>query len=298
MANPRDGRIPFDNIINFRDVGAYINHVAGHKMLATGKLFRSARPDAASPRDRQRLVQELKIKTIIDLRTPTEHIEQARKAAAVVPSAPAIAPKHPTKPFRIEGIKYKEINFNGDGYKNALTSKLSYWNFAKLASLYTLGYRKEAISVLAKNVMAERGLAGLAIDSLGHCREEVKEVFDVLCDPASYPVLVHCTQGKDRTGLVVLLVLMLCQVTMGAAKADYTLSQAELAPERDQKVEEIKSIGLPDSFADCPEDWTDAVWQYVEDNLEGVFTYFVTCGLKGEQLNRLEDFLSGPMARE
>lgn len=296
MSNPSDGRITFDNILNFRDVGAHINYIAGQEVLATGKLFRSARPDAASPADRQRLAHDLKIKTIIDLRTPTEQIEQARKAATVEPAAPAIAPKDPTKPLRIDGIDYKDINFNGDGYKNALMNKLSYWNFAKLVSLYALGYRKEAISILGTNVMAGRGLAGLAIDSLQHCQKEVKEVFDVLCDPTCYPVLVHCTQGKDRTGLIVLLALMLCQVNRDLARADYRLSGEELAPEREEKLGEIRSIGLPDSFADCPENWTEEVWVYIENNYATAGSYLETCGIAEQQRDQLIQLLGSNKA--
>ena len=286
-----DGRISFEDILNFRDVGVHINHLVGKSVLQPGQLFRSARPDAATPDDQRRLEHDLHIKTIIDLRTPTEHIEQARKAAATMPSAPAIAPKDPSRPFRIPSIEYKDVNFNGKGYSNALIRKLSYWQTAKLFTLYSVGYRKEAISVLGTNVMAERGLAGLAEDSLEHCRKEVKEAFDVLCDTGSYPVLVHCTQGKDRTGLIVLLALMLCDVSVEAIAADYTLSERELGPEREEKLAEIRSIGLPDSFADCPAGWTGKVSQYMDKECGGITTYLESCGVSLDQQKRLRMLL-------
>ena len=31
-------------------------------------------------------------------------------------------------------------------------------------------------------------------------------------DPANFPILVHCIHGKDRTGLIIMLLLMLCNV--------------------------------------------------------------------------------------
>merc|ERR1712070_971850 len=96
--------------------------------------------------------------------------------------------------------------------------------------------------------MAERGLAGLAVDSLEHCRAEVKAVYDILANEHSYPLLIHCTQGKDRTGLNILLVLMLLGVPIDAINEDYMLSEKELAPEKEEKVREIMSIGLPASF--------------------------------------------------
>ena len=94
--------IPFENVLNFRDVGKTVNDFAGKKygiqtqmqwlkltlsprMLAERKVFRSARPgephcfapkylqlmfsDDATLSDRKRLKEEYGIKTIIDLRT-------------------------------------------------------------------------------------------------------------------------------------------------------------------------------------------------------------------------------------
>ncbi|KAF7156852.1 hypothetical protein CNMCM5623_000697 [Aspergillus felis] len=60
---------PFDNIINFRDVGRSINQLMGSRILKEGVLFRSARLDDASERDRRRLAEELHISTVLDLRS-------------------------------------------------------------------------------------------------------------------------------------------------------------------------------------------------------------------------------------
>ena len=139
--------------------------------------------------------------------------------------------------------------------------------------------------------MAERGLCGLAIDSLEHCQAEVKACFDVLCDEASYPVRVHCTQGKDRTGLIVLLVLMLCGVEREAIERDYVLSERELEPERGDKLAEIRSIGLPDSFADCPKDWVGIVSGHIDQECGGVEKYLESCGVGAEQQQTLKDLI-------
>ena len=136
--------------------------------------------------------------------------------------------------------------------------------------------------------MAKRGLAGLAEDSLTHCTAEVKAVFDVLADEASYPVLVHCTQGKDRTGLVVLLVLMLLDVPVRAIEGDYRFSESELKPEREEKVQEIRSIGLPDSFADCPADWVETVCAFVDGRYGGVREYLLHCGVTEAQQDSIK----------
>jgi protein tyrosine/serine phosphatase len=293
MATPNDGRSTFDRLLNFRDVGQYVNHITGNQLLRPGLLYRSARPDDATPTDRQRLLDDFKFKTIIDLRTPTEHIEQAKKYAAATPapSTPVAAPKDPLAPVKIAGIKYEDVNVNGSGYSNALIKQLSYFHAAKLFVLYAAGWRKDAIAVLATNVMADRGLDGLAIDSLIHSKGEIKRIFDVLSNPEAYPVLVHCTQGKDRTGLTVLLVMMLLGVPQEAVERDYRLSESELEPEREEKVKEIKSIGLPDSFADCPKEWTGVVCRFINEEMGGVERYLESCGVTREQQRELKKLL-------
>lgn len=292
--NPMDYRTPadpdskaFDKILNFRDVGAYINGTTSSQLIKPGLLFRSARPDAATPADRSLLTDRHGIKTIIDLRSSTEHIEARRKYDSAIPSAPAATPADPKHPFRIPGIKYEDVDFNGSSYSSALTKQLSFRQTAKLYGLYVLGYRTEAISVLGQNVMAKRGLAGLGEDSLRHCTGEVKAVFSILCKRESYPVLVHCTQGKDRTGLVVLLVSMLMDVPLEAIEKDYRLSERELEPEREEKLEEIRSIGLPDSFADCPADWVRTVSGWINERYGGVQKYLESCGVTREDQENL-----------
>ena len=288
----QDGRDTFDSILNFRDVGASINHFSNTQLLRSGLFYRSARPDSATSSDQQRLKDDFKIRTIIDLRTPTEHIEQARKHANTHPSStPAVAHKDPMAPFRISDIKYESINLNGSGYSNALIKQLSYFSAAKLIFYYTFGWRKDAIAILASNVMASRGLDGLAIDSLVHSKREIDAIFKVLCKADSYPLLVHCTQGKDRTGLTVVLVCMLCDVPLDAIERDYRLSESELMAERVEKLEEVRSIGLPDTFADCPEDWTRVVYKYVNEDLGGVEKYLQDCGVSSEQQEALKKLL-------
>jgi len=271
---------PFDGVLNFRDVGLFVNTYCHQSLLNPGHLFRSARPDAATPADRTRFVEDYKIRTIIDLRTPTEHLDSREKHThTIVASSPEATPSDPLEPLRISQITYKDINFNGSTYTRALIWQLSWSQMARLFSLYVCGYRKAAVGVLGQNVMAERGLAGLAEDSLEHCTAEVKAVFDILSDPESYPVMVHCTQGKDRTGLVVALVLMLLRVPPLAIDADYRRSESELEPERREKVREIQSIGLPSSFADCPSDWVETVSTWIDRRHGGVEKYLDRCGV-------------------
>lgn len=200
------------------------------------------------------------------------------------------------EPVKIPGLDYAEINFNGSSYSLALIRQLRYLSTAKLIGLMALGYRTQAISILGTEVMAEKGLVGLGIDSITHCTAEVLAVFRVLASSQNYPVIVHCTQGKDRTGLVTLLVLLLLGVDREIIKADYLLSQSELASERPAKLREVRSIGLPDEFADCPPDWIDKMVDNIDEKYGSAEKYLLRCGVTTAMQASVKQTLLAPPA--
>jgi protein-tyrosine phosphatase len=53
---------------------------------------------------------------------------------------------------------------------------------------------------------------------------EIRTALDLLARADTYPVVVHCTSGRDRTGLLVALVLSLIGVTRADVLADFALT--------------------------------------------------------------------------
>ena len=289
----------FDKLLNFRDVGAHINTLAGRRMLKTGLLFRSARPDEASRSDRDQLLSKYKIKTIVDLRSKTEHIIAAKKRSEISPAvqSAALPLSHETHdktvrdPVKIPGIQYAYINLNGKGFERHLIWQLKYTSLAKLIFLMALGYRTEGISILGKELMLPRGLVGLGIDTFDCSGPEIKQVFDVLAKPTSFPVMVNCTQGKDRTGIIILLVLLLCRVDQATITRDYVQSEPELESEKAERMEEIESIGLDESFATCPLDFCEKVVQHLNTKHGSVTAYLAKIGVHATQVASVQTIL-------
>ncbi|KUJ15565.1 tyrosine/serine protein phosphatase-like protein [Mollisia scopiformis] len=302
MAEPRDNLRQrqtgeakeklFDNILNFRDVGKTINDFLGEKRVAEGKIFRSARPDDATMADRQRLWEEYGIKTIMDLRTVTEHTNAAKKRTgdltipALVQSNSALA-----EPIKIPGMNYLEININGKGFERSLLWQLKWWSFLKLITLMLFGYRMQAISILGREVMQLRGLIGLGYDSLDHCGPEIAEALRAFSRSGNLPMLAHCTQGKDRTGLIIALILFLLRVPSDAITNDYVLSESELLPERAERMKEISSIGLTEDFAGCPGDWVEKMEGHLKEKYGGVEGYCKRIGMEEEEWETLRGVL-------
>jgi protein-tyrosine phosphatase len=60
---------------------------------------------------------------------------------------------------------------------------------------------------------------------------QYKAMFDRLEDPANLPALVHCTQGKDRTGFAAAIVLLALGVSEETVMQDYLLTNIYTANE-------------------------------------------------------------------
>ncbi|OMP84965.1 Tyrosine-protein phosphatase [Diplodia seriata] len=289
----------FEKLLNFRDVSSLLSQPP---KLKSGKLFRSARPDEATPEDQALLSKSYNIHTIVDLRSPTEHLEQAKKLAArartdehvsTVPtpqstSASATAADLP----KIAGITYRDVNFNGGAYIRSMLSQLSWSSYLSVLANYVTGHRVEAVQIIGHEVMSPRGVVGLMLDSLAVCTKEIAIVFnEVLAREESYPVLWHCTQGKDRTGLVTMLTLFLLGVDMDDVQRDYMATQAELEPEREERVKEIARIGLGSEWADCDPTLVVEVRTFLDQKHGGVEGYLENAGVSRETQEKIKNIL-------
>ena len=290
MASPAPKHPP-NTISNFRDVADLINATSPQPTLKPHLFYRSALPATASPTAQANLSTTYHIKTILDLRTDTEILEEQKSKPSSIKTSSSRSPSPPSTSNQT--ITTTHLSLNGSSYSRALLKRLSYAQTAKLAFLYACSYRTQAISILGTNVMSQRGLSGLAIDTLTHSTSEIATLFTLLSKPATYPVLVHCTQGKDRTGLVVLLVSLLCGASEEGVAMDYARSGVELEPEREERVREIGRIGLPASFAGVEEGWVGVVCGWLQKEWGGVEGYLGKgCGVGEETMEGVKRILA------
>jgi protein-tyrosine phosphatase len=75
-----------------------------------------------------------------------------------------------------------------------------------------------------------RGISGARyLGYLDYAAENLRATFEVLADPASYPLVVHCTAGKDRTGVVTAMVMDVLGVERRLIEADFVLTNRDTA---------------------------------------------------------------------
>ncbi len=176
-----------EKIFNFRDFGGY--ETQNGSRVKKGLLYRSGSLAKASEADWQRL-SALGIKTICDLRTRRERESQPDR----LPDEARIKAIH----LPIKVTHHDESSF-----------------VSRLFSL-TLGKaRKADFGQIAQEIYRE-----LVTDF----RAEFAEIIKLSADPANLPLLIHCTAGKDRTGIACGLIQLALEVPLESVKQDYLLS--------------------------------------------------------------------------
>ena len=125
---------------------------------------------------------------------------------------------------------------------------------------------------------------------------------------ANGPVVVHCTAGKDRTGLVVALTLIAIGVPEDQVIADYAATEANLAGEWEQRM--LRKLrrynrlgieltdGLKEVVFSSPESAMRETLAWLEAEFGSVPDYLTAAGLTNDDVARLRaTLLSDARAR-
>jgi len=127
-------------------------------------------------------------------------------------------------------------------------------------------------------------------------QDQLRQALMTLAAPGGLPALVHCTAGKDRTGLVVALVLGLLGVPTPTIVEDYVLTAQYLVGTYLEEVRQRAARnGIPWEWyqhqVDCHPEFMHTTLQYLEERYGNIATYARTIGLSDEQCARFREAL-------
>ncbi len=132
-------------------------------------------------------------------------------------------------------------------------------------------------------------------------RDVVVRALREIADTGDEPVVVHCTAGKDRTGIVVALALLAVGVDRETVLDDYAATQANLAGEwLEGMLALVRSHGVevtPDLrviMGGSPREALEAVLDLLDRDFGGARGYLLEAGLDEVELAKLRSVLVQP----
>ena len=155
---------------------------------------------------------------------------------------------------------------------------------------------------------ASQGSGGISLDALYEriVTQHASVVVSALREIASAgerSVVVHCTAGKDRTGVVVALALLAAGVDREAVIEDYARTESNLAGEwLEEMVALVGRYGVPDSpelrvlMGGSPREAIEGVIETIERDHGSTREYLLAAGLSLHDLAALERLLIDPDA--
>lgn len=237
-------KVVFENLPNFRQAGGHgLTNKRGER-VRDGLLYRSSRTDFVTSKDKSVFLQ-LGIKSIVDLRRQSEYERSDGDKLLDDLYSVSILKKdqvHRMKPsFRWGSSNTKAVLEEGSiGYRylvNMWTMKII-WHVFMQANFFVrwlslvlvlfdwLTGLHLFVKFFAWLVINHQTVAQQYIDVVEMTRPVIIDVLRLMCHKEdSLPMLIHCAHGKDRTGIIVAIVLGLLEVDNKSIVNDYTQSE-------------------------------------------------------------------------
>ncbi len=180
----RVNRVRLSRAANFRDLGGYAT--AAGKTVRRGVLFRSDNLAGLNARDLE-VCRELGLKSVYDLRHAYEReIRPSNLGEEPMPRVVEIPIHYPPLDRRESQRKILEADVEAGHFRKLMI---------EANRAYALDFRDEWSALLRS-----------------------------LAEPDSLPAVIHCVEGKDRTGFAAALVLSAVEVPRETVYQDYLLS--------------------------------------------------------------------------
>ncbi len=143
-----------------------------------------------------------------------------------------------------------------------------------------------------------RSLTELYTTILDNCHETIWQVLTAVANPQNYPLLVHCQVGKDRTGMLIALLLWAVNVPEEVIVADYALSSSYLQPILNDYRQQATARGYHQRYFQqllkSPPKAMQNTLHHLHHKYSSVTNYLRIVGLDEDQLRTLRHILVFP----
>lgn len=157
-------------------------------------------------------------------------------------------------------------------------------------------------SVRLNNMVGDTGISGERY--LGYLEFDPTPwvgIFDLMADADQHPLIIHCTAGKDRTGVTTALLMSILGVSRDLIEADYALSNRDC----ERQVNFIEqSQGIPVEMTretllratGVPEDAIGVFLDGLDKRHGGALNYLISIGVDEVQQRAIQEALLVPVS--
>jgi protein-tyrosine phosphatase len=145
----------------------------------------------------------------------------------------------------------------------------------------------------------DRTLGALYEEMLRTAGRRFRAIFETLAEPERLPAVVHCTAGKDRTGVTVALVLRLLGIPDELIVADYAITDrniARLIESRRRAGQPISSVRVPEQFMRAVPETMETFLATIDDTWGSVDSYLDFIAVSPATRTAIRENLLSPAA--
>lgn len=251
------GEVKFQNLPNFRQAGGEGLVTSNKRGVRDGLLYRSSRTDFLTEEEKGNF-SRLGIKTIIDLRRKSEYeradgekilddvyspcVIKKGKVTDLKPSmrwGSQLRRRQPKSPDNSESTETAPTSTKKRYLVNMLTMDLIWYFFTKvnffvryLSLILVLVDWLFGCHYFVKffywAVINRQTMASQYVQILEFTKDAVVDILRMVSEDDNVPVLIHCAHGKDRTGLMIAVILSCIGVDDDVIAEDYAKSEVRI----------------------------------------------------------------------
>lgn len=262
MSNLKIGSCP-----NFRDLGGI--PVADGRLTRFGKIYRSDCLSKLKEDEIDKLRQN-GLTCIIDLRSESE------AAANINPLSKA------------EGFKYYNVPLL-DQANSALAGiikeyKLKNKNTEKVEDLFAMMSKEDIENIFPPD------MGDMYISLMEDSTEEIARVFKIMAENSSEGIVFHCTAGKDRTGVIAALLLMLAGACEREVIRNYVQTYENNKRGLGEAIKPLESI-FPSYLLRSDPEFIEKLLMHLRNKYKDAENYLMKIGVSSSEMEKVKDLL-------
>jgi len=166
-----------------------------------------------------------------------------------------------------------------------VNSKPNSFSNNSLVKYYNIPIANANRNMRAKDISAWIALEGTSSYlRIANNYRAIKLVFRAMVENIEGITLFNCALGRDRTGIIAALLLMLADVSPDDIEIDYSISYTTIR--KLIKIEKKEDYDLPNHLLRI-----NQLMNYIIIKFGSIFDYFLTIGLTSEEIYKLRDKL-------